>query len=59
MSVQDPNLTKSKQTKASSKQQTNEQAPTGPTVGEGTQPCKVEPNNKKQNLTNQRTSNNQ
>jgi hypothetical protein len=45
-----------KQTKARSKQQTSEQAPTGPTAGVGPQPCKVEPNNNKKQPMNQRTS---
>jgi hypothetical protein len=57
--VQDSNLAKLKQTKASSKQQTSEQAPTGPTAGAGLQPCKVEPNNNKQQPTNQEPMNKQ
>jgi hypothetical protein len=56
LSVQDPNLAKSKQTKASNKQQTSEQAPTGPTAAAGPQTCKLEPNNNKQQPTNQRTN---
>jgi hypothetical protein len=51
--VQDSNLENLKQTKSNSKQQTSEQAPTGPTAGAGLQPCKVEPNNNKQQPTNQ------
>ena len=53
LSVQDPNLAKLKQTKASNKQQTSEQAPTGRTAGARPQTCKVEPNNNKQQPTNQ------
>jgi len=45
-----------KQKKESSKQQTSEQAPTGPTVGAGLQPCKFEPNNNKKQPMNRRTS---
>jgi hypothetical protein len=45
--VQDPNLANSKQTKARSKQQTIEQARTGPTAGAGPKTYKIEPNNKK------------
>jgi hypothetical protein len=54
--VQDSNLANLKQTKARSKQQTSEKAPIGPTAGATPQPCKVEPNNNKQQPTNQRTN---
>jgi hypothetical protein len=46
--VQDFNLAKLKQTRASNKQQTSEQAPRGPTAAAGPQLCKVEANNNKQ-----------
>jgi hypothetical protein len=54
--MQDPNLAKLKKTRASSKQQTNEQEPRGPTAAAGPQLCKVESNNNKQHQTNQRAS---
>jgi hypothetical protein len=54
--VQDSKIAKLKQTKTNIKKQTSEQVPTCPTAGVGPQPCKVEPNNNKQQLTNQRTS---
>jgi hypothetical protein len=57
--VQDFNLAKLKQTRASNKQQTSEQAPRGPTAAAGPQLCKVESNNNKQHPTNQRASINQ
>jgi hypothetical protein len=57
--MQDPNLAKLKQTRASNKQQTSEQAPRGPTAAAGPQLCKVESNNNKQHRTNQRASINQ
>jgi hypothetical protein len=57
--MQDLNLAKLKQTRASNKQQTNEQAPRGPTAAAGPQLCKVESNNNKQHPTNQRASINQ
>ena len=53
--VQDSKLAKLKQTKENIKQQTSEQVPTCPTAGVGPQPYKVEPNNNKQQLTNQQT----
>jgi hypothetical protein len=57
--MQDPNLAKLKQTRASNKQQTNEQVPRGPTAAAGPQLCKVESNNNKQHPANQRASINQ
>jgi hypothetical protein len=57
--MQDPNLAKLKQTRASNKQQTSEQVPRGPTAAAGPQLCKVESNNNKQHPTNQRASINQ
>ena len=57
--MQDPNLTKLKQTRASNKQQTSEQTPGGPIAAAGPQLCKVESNNNKQHPTNQRASINQ
>jgi hypothetical protein len=57
--MQDPNLAKLKQTRASNKQQTSEQAPRGPTAAAGPQLCKVESNNNKQHPMNQRASINQ
>jgi hypothetical protein len=54
--VQDTNLANSKKTKASNKQQTSEKEPTSPTIGAGPQPYKVEPNNNKQQPTNQQTN---
>jgi hypothetical protein len=57
--MQDPNLAKLKQTRASNKQQTSEQAPKGPTAAAGPQLCKVESNNNKQHPTNQGASTNQ
>jgi hypothetical protein len=53
--VQDLNLAKLNQTRASIKQQTSEQAPRGPTATAGPQFCKVEANNNKQHPLNQRT----
>jgi hypothetical protein len=57
--MQDPNLAKLKKTRESNKQQTNGQAPTGPTAAAGPQPCKFESNNSKEHPTNQRVSINQ
>jgi hypothetical protein len=54
--VQDFNLAKLKQTRASNKQQTSEKAPRRPTAPVGPQLCKVEANNNKQHPTNQRTN---
>ena len=51
--MQDPNLAKSRPTKGRSKKETNEQAPKDRTTGVGCQTCKVEPNNNKQQPTNQ------
>jgi hypothetical protein len=48
-----PNLAKLKLTKASNKQQTNEQAPKGPTAAIGPQLCKVDANNNNQHQANQ------
>ena len=56
LQMQDPNLEKLKQTRESNKQQTSEKAPTGPTAAAGPQLCKVEANNNKQHLANQRTN---
>jgi hypothetical protein len=57
--MQDLNLAKLKQTRATSKQQTSEQAPRGPGAAAGPQLCKVESNNNKQHPPNQRASINQ
>jgi hypothetical protein len=57
--MHDFNLAKLKQTRASNKQQTSEQAPRGPIASAGSQLCKVESNNNKQHPTNQHASNNQ
>jgi hypothetical protein len=51
--MQDPNLAKFKQTRASNKQQTNEQVPIGPTAATGPQLYKVESNKNKKHLANQ------
>jgi len=45
--MQDPNLSKLKQTRESNKQKTNEQVPKSPTAVAGPQLCKVESNNNK------------
>jgi hypothetical protein len=57
LQMQDPNLAKLKETRASNKQQNNEQAPKGPTAVAGPQLCKVESNNnKKHHRTNEKAS---
>jgi hypothetical protein len=50
--MQDPNPVKLKKTRASNKQQTNEQVPRGPTAIAGPQFCKVESNNNKKHPVN-------
>jgi hypothetical protein len=54
--VQDFNIAKLKQTRASRKQKTSEKEPRGPTAAVGPQLCKVEENNNKQLTTNERTN---
>jgi hypothetical protein len=52
--MQDPNLAKLKQTRASNKQKNSEQEPRSPTTTAGPQLCKFESNNNKKHPMNQR-----